>query len=975
MITGAAFIEMLSARQDYLWFVAALGWITTAALAWRVVPPAEATAMRAWVLLTAATGFVSVTSELVLGVMVPLPGPDEPRMAWDAFLVVVGCVTVTALLWFAAPLTLGHRWAWRVAGVVSLLTLVVVRLWAPWEVRVVYQGMVFERGAATANAAVLLALGQLIWIGASWRQLRKSGFCQSIDRPAYGILSVALVALVLNALLTTSGPLAESLNASRRWPAAQLATSALPAAAIQVICAWAFAAFWWIWLGSSVVQQSRQGGREYRMLVGGAVLWIAFGFILAEWGARGARQRFEANLLAQARTGALLLDRRLIVESIGPEVKLTGNPIVRRQGSGQPTRVFEVSEELGRKFAEIRLRLATLVKTGNARSANLTTLRDGTILSVASPLAPGAASNLVGIQRIAVTADTAGWTNAQADIDGPTRLPSGVTVAGRAPLLDADGRMLGWLNLRVSGTEWAASQAQARLLTFAVVALGLGLGLLAGMQRWHALRHEEARRRATEAAAANQAKTAFLAKVSHELRTPAQSILGYGDMLAASPLERDQHDWLAAMRNQSELMVRLVEDLLDLSALQAGVFRIVRQSTDLLSMLRAGAEGLRPKAQKKGLEFRLGFDASLPASVNCDGSRVRQVLLNLVGNAVKFTVRGFVEINARRITEFPAAADVVWCEVSVKDSGPGISAEERERLFQPFTRLAGSEGIEGAGLGLSVSVAIMRAMGGAITMESDGHSGSTFYMRWPMQVADGTTQSETQVGLQSLHGRRVLVADDNRLICDLLQAYLAGLGAEVTTVGDGDAAQHQAQSGLFDAVVMDVSLPRKDGMAVVSAIRAMGLTAETVRVVGLSAHANPEIRVEALACGMDEFFVKPADLRQIAQAIAGGGWAAAQVSLPKYLEEALRQQFASEYPGQLLELQSAIEARDWAKIEAWAHYVKGSANVLGDAELNGACVRLGLAAQQSDAVAAARLAAILRRFGLPAGGRLPTSSA
>ncbi len=450
--------------------------------------------------------------------------------------------------------------------------------------------------------------------------------------------------------------------------------------------------------------------------------------------------------------------------------------------------------------------------------------------------------------------------------------------------------------------------------------------------------------RATPAPTQPEDPPDFLALVCHELRTPLQAILGCGELLQRDATDETSRARLATIGQQGALLLRLVNDLLDLRAMEAGAFSIRPQPVNLPALVMQTVESCRPAAAAKGLALRCTVAAAAPGWVLADGDRLGQVLLNLVANAIKFTVQGRIDVVLN------AAEEIGGAEIAVSDTGPGIEAAEQERIFRPFARLGAAEGTEGLGLGLALAAHLCRRLGGDLSVASDGRSGTTFYARFAAQPSP-VPAAAAAPDPGSLAGRRVLVADDNALVREILAAQLARLGAKCETVADGEAALALAFSGKFSAVVLDLSMPRLDGLEVARRIRAR--CGPTVRIVGASAHAAAADRTRALAAGMDAFVTKPVNLAALAAALDCVPGAAGNEE-NDLAPAALARWFRREVPPARVALCTAWRLRDWAALERQAHYLRNSALAVSDAALGAACSRLEESAVARDEAAAGR---------------------
>lgn len=387
-----------------------------------------------------------------------------------------------------------------------------------------------------------------------------------------------------------------------------------------------------------------------------------------------------------------------------------------------------------------------------------------------------------------------------------------------------------------------------------------------------AVRKAEALERARRAAeAADRAKSEFLAHFSHEIRTPLTAILGFTDVLLADdhvaglPPER-REDLRLIERNGAHLLA-IINDILDLSEVESGKLRI---RPEPCSPREIGAEvlaALSGRAEEAGLDLTLDADAGGAGSLVTDPVRVRQVLINLVGNALKFTKSGGVKVRVRRHTALEVAVEVI-------DSGPGIPRETLARVFEPFYRA--EPGTEGSGLGLAISRRLAEALGGRIEVESEPGRGSTFRLILPDLPSDQPSaparrpeSSPAPLPVEPLDAR-VLLAEDNPSIQRVTALHLEKAGASVTLARNGqeavDAVSEAAASGLpFDVVLMDMQMPVLDGYEATRQLRADGFSGT---IVALTAYAMPEDRDECLRIGCDEHLAKPIDWSRLISLIA-----------------------------------------------------------------------------------------------------------
>jgi signal transduction histidine kinase/CheY-like chemotaxis protein/HAMP domain-containing protein len=363
-----------------------------------------------------------------------------------------------------------------------------------------------------------------------------------------------------------------------------------------------------------------------------------------------------------------------------------------------------------------------------------------------------------------------------------------------------------------------------------------------------------------QAQAANRAKSTFLANMSHELRTPLNSVIGFSRLMADSKnmLPEEKRN-LAIIHRSGQHLLTLINDILELSKIEAGRAVLQTEVVQLNDMLQEVLDMVSMRAVQTGVELVVD-SVGLPASARVDGTKLRQVLLNLMSNAVKFTAQGKVTLKVR------GASRNGQCELAfaVIDDGPGISAEDQLRIFEPFIQAEGPGAKEGTGLGLTISREFVQLMGGTLAVQSAPGQGATFYFTVGVQVADQAPQpGEDEVtALEPQQRRRILVADDNADGCALMESLLKPLGFDVAVVGDGVQALAMVDVWQPDLVFMDWRMPGLDGINATRQIRA---NPEIVQpgIVMLTASAFAEQREEALAAGADEFMRKPVEQAQL----------------------------------------------------------------------------------------------------------------
>ncbi len=378
-------------------------------------------------------------------------------------------------------------------------------------------------------------------------------------------------------------------------------------------------------------------------------------------------------------------------------------------------------------------------------------------------------------------------------------------------------------------------------------------------------------RAALEAAtAAAQSRMQFLANMSHEIRTPLNAILGFTELLRGNGVPEDvRADYLEIIHRNGDHLLSLINGVLDLSKIEAGQLLIDCRPVELPALLSEIASFMRSTAREKGLVLTLCYDGPCPQRILADPTRLRQILLNLVGNAIKFTPHGEVRIKTKLVADPDGTSRI---RIGVADCGIGMTAAQLARLFQPFVQADNSTSrrFGGTGLGLSISRRLALLMGGDITVTSEVGAGSCFTLDLPTGAPDGTTllhavteplleQPAPQPARRRTLAGRVLLAEDGAHNQRLLSTILRQAGAEVTLAGNGDEAVTAVLSARdagepFDLVLMDMQMPVKDGYAATRELRAAGWLGP---IVALTAHAMEGDRERCLAEGCDGHETKP----------------------------------------------------------------------------------------------------------------------
>ncbi len=366
------------------------------------------------------------------------------------------------------------------------------------------------------------------------------------------------------------------------------------------------------------------------------------------------------------------------------------------------------------------------------------------------------------------------------------------------------------------------------------------------------------RTRALEEAAgrmqdALRTKGEFLAVVSHEIRTPMNGVLGMAQLLQMTDLTDEQKRYVETIQTSGETLLTIINDILDLSKLDAGSVHLDARPVDLRAVAKEVADLLGAQAQKKNLYLDVEIGADIPAWIKGDATRLKQILTNLVGNAIKFTHAGGVRIAMRTLPQGPSL------ECQVQDTGIGIPPDKVDRLFEKFSQVDSSitRRYGGTGLGLVICKRLVEGMGGQIRAESKQREGSTFTFVIPLTATDPPGQAVPQGRAAPPTAKlKILLVEDNAVNQMLALGMLQKLGLNADLATDGAEAVERVRETSYDLILMDMQMPRMDGLTATRAIRAMSDLRQP-RIVALTANAMESDREACLAAGMDDFLSKP----------------------------------------------------------------------------------------------------------------------
>ncbi len=493
-----------------------------------------------------------------------------------------------------------------------------------------------------------------------------------------------------------------------------------------------------------------------------------------------------------------------------------------------------------------------------------------------------------------------------------------------------------------------------------------------GKNVFHAYLHDISERQADkaklafaleEAREASRMKSAFLANMSHEIRTPMNGVLGMVGFLLDTELDNVQRDYVQTMAASAEALMAIIDDILDVSKIEAGKLEIEESDFDLRRLLADTLRPFMPAANDKGIALGATVSNSIPDAVRGDRLRLRQVISNLVSNAVKFTSIGSVNVCVR-----------VWDDkllFEVTDSGIGIPEDRRAQLFEPFIQADASttRRYGGTGLGLAICRQLVTLMGGDIGVTAAQGGGSRFWFSIPLVAAMAVVEPVvTEMDKNELRtsgsGRKVLVVEDNPVNRKVAVGMLEHLGYTVEIAVDGVEAASLFQPGAFDAILMDCQMPRMDGYDATRAIRAQESVSHTP-IIAMTASAMASDRDRCIAAGMDDFLSKPIGTEKLGATL--NNWIGDSSSEPtpppaapvetedfdsevaehlRSLDEDgsflldLLQMFRNDSHALIQNLQDAIAAGDTKNIRGYAHQLKGSTGLLGLKALSAACAEV-----------------------------------
>ncbi|MEO7649342.1 MAG: response regulator, partial [Bryobacteraceae bacterium] len=408
------------------------------------------------------------------------------------------------------------------------------------------------------------------------------------------------------------------------------------------------------------------------------------------------------------------------------------------------------------------------------------------------------------------------------------------------------------------------AQREARLIGGVALLIAL-LGLLL----WQVRRVRSARQAAD---AANAFKSQFLANMSHEMRTPMNGIMGLTALVLETELTSEQREYAEGVRSSSEALLGIINDVLDLSKIEAGKMVVEEAPFDLRAVISGVLKLMQPEADRKGLLLRLDYCAEAPRFLMGDAGRIRQIALNYVVNALKFTEAGEVVVRVSRQGRRLGAALML---IEVEDTGIGIAPHALRKLFQNFSQADSSTTRKhgGTGLGLAISKRLAELMDGSVGVRSEPGRGSTFWALLPLVPSERPQESGVAASLAALDvalqsKARVLLAEDNLINQRLFTRMLQNYGCDVDTASNGREALEMSSKNAYDAIFMDCQMPELDGYEAVAAIRVREAGKSRIPIIAITAHAMEQDRQRCLDAGMDDYLSKPISTPEVERVIS-----------------------------------------------------------------------------------------------------------
>jgi signal transduction histidine kinase/CheY-like chemotaxis protein len=816
-------------QQDYLTFLAVLGWVTTGLIAWGNAAGGVGVRSVPWKLFASFCLFAAIDGALDLARMV------TPQISSPGFEGIFRLIGYGFLLEFSRRTAAELKWVRMSAWTAPALVVCAQGVLLVWPAATPVPEVIIGSLAGVSAAVVIIAT-----VGAGTRTLLATAASLLLLGPVEILRRQGGVTIDgLYGLFITGEGIETAICA----------------------CVLAWVAGFGLWLHGVLRRRTFFAGRrEMTSPLAAVVLPLVIvvtlvcGYTLVNWSSDRARREVERAYLDIVSTAALAVDPSMVREAW-------------RNGAVDvaSTAAYRISQQVHGLLGASDLERAYVWNIAGGRVPPPREWMAGTGTSEPGIVKVGgdAISRLRGRQLL-----------------GPIGSKGESVIIATAPVIeDAATTAVAWLGLEISAREWLNVQARARLQTIALV--GLFSSLIVFFLAHQMLREHEAELLVAKesAEAADRAKDEFLAVMSHEIRTPMQSVLGYGELMARTPLTAAQSGYLDAIRSQGRTLLRIVQDILDFSILRKSSYTLKTERVFLHHLVETAYETLKPLAARKSVRFDLTIANDVPEVVVGDAVRIEQILLNLAGNAVKFTDVGSVQIDVAADGEETVGERVLRrVRFTISDTGMGIRQADVRRLFEPFTRLSYAEATpkEGAGLGLAIVKRLCQLMGGSIDLESEWGKGTRFIVRIPFQPVEAeASATEAPSALEApppaaanlgvILPLRVLVVEDNPFIRRLMVEYLRSIGYNPLALTNGLEAVENWEKA--DLLIMDLRMPGMDGVTAAARIRAASGKDSHPWIIGVSATLSEGEIQRAMLAGMNDFLGKPFFVQSLIEAI------------------------------------------------------------------------------------------------------------
>ena len=491
--------------------------------------------------------------------------------------------------------------------------------------------------------------------------------------------------------------------------------------------------------------------------------------------------------------------------------------------------------------------------------------------------------------------------------------------------------------------------------------IGAQLGQVVKRQRAEA----DLQRSKASAESANRIKSEFLTTMSHEMRTPMNAILGMADLLSESPLRAEQRDYVRVFQKAGANLLDLINDILDLSKVESGHVELEAIVFDLRVLLERVIEMMVSRASDQGLQLTLEVQPEVPSNLVGDPNRLRQILVNLIGNALKFTPQGSVTLRVEREPKLTGGGEALnWLRFNVVDTGIGIAADKIKMIFERFTQADSSTTRKygGTGLGLAISKGLVELMGGRLGCSSELGKGTTFFLSAPFEVRRKGTALAAEEPAASVKpaadsarnpGHRILIAEDSEYNIVLIRAYLKNTGFELDVAENGEIAVEKVMATRPDLVLMDLQMPVMDGLEATRAIRHWEATTgrRPTPILALTAHAAGEGVGISLESGCNEHLTKPIKRVTLLEAISRHLHGKIRVT-PSEGMEGLAPNYLASVRREMGEILAGVDLNDCTIARRLGHQLKGSGEGYGFPEITrtGAAVELAAIAANEDEI-------------------------